>query len=360
MSSPYYEERIAALRAGMAQHGCDAFFSVDPKDNAYLTGFFGSTSALIVSEHVARLLCDFRYIEQAQEQAQGVEVVECTGSLDLRLAEHIAGLNIRQAAFEPDVLSVARFDALRGHCNATLTATPGLCRELRICKDPGEQAKIAAATALAEDAFEAALKHITPGVSEAAIAGQIDYEFRKRGAQGASFDTTVLFGAHSSLPHGKPGNRTLQDGDIVLVDWGCVLDGYCSDLTRTLVFGRIPGGWFEEIYEITRIAQETALRAAQPGAAAQDVDAAARMIIAAAGYGERFGHGLGHGVGLEVHEAPRLNTESRAILAPGMAVTVEPGIYLPGKGGVRIEDLIVITEAGCTVLPRLSKELRIL
>ena len=219
---------------------------------------------------------------------------------------------------------------------------------------------IAAATTLAEEALEATLKHLKSGVAERSIAALLEYEFKIRGAQGASFDTIVLFGERSSLPHGKPGDRTLAAGDIVLVDCGCVLDGYCSDLTRTFVFGRIPGDWFGEIYEITRRAQEQALQNVHSSAAAKDVDAGARTIITEAGYGEKFGHGTGHGVGLEVHEAPRLNAESSAVLETGMVVTVEPGIYMPGQGGVRIEDLLVVTDDGSRNFNRLSKELRIL
>jgi Xaa-Pro aminopeptidase len=231
---------------------------------------------------------------------------------------------------------------------------------LRLRKERGEIERIAAATALAEEALEATLEHFVAGVSECAMAGLLEYEFRKRGAQGASFDSIVLFGERSSLPHGRPGDRPLQKGDIVLVDCGCVLDGYCSDLTRTFVFGRIPDNWFSEIYEVTRVAQEEALQAARAGVCARVVDAAARTRIADAGYGDNFGHGTGHGVGLEVHEAPRLNAVSSAVLETGVVVTVEPGIYLPGLGGVRIEDLVVITDDGNSNFNRLPKELRIL
>ena len=360
MNSHQFGQRIALLQTRMEQRECDAYISVDSSDNAYLTGFFGSTSALLVTGTSTRLLCDFRYIEQATAQVSNAEVIECAGNLDVRLAEHIEQLQLKRIAFEPETISVARHETIIKNCSGELIADAGICRELRQRKEPGEVERIAASTALAEEALAAVLEHLKPEVSECALAGFLEYEFRKRGAQGASFDTIVLFGERSSLPHGKPGDRPLKKGDIVLVDCGCVLDGYCSDLTRTFVFGRIPGDWFSEIYETTRAAQEKALRAARAGVPTREVDAAARKTITEAGYGEKFGHGTGHGVGLEVHEAPRLNAESCAVLESDMVVTVEPGIYLPGQGGVRIEDLIVITEDGNSNFNRLPKELRIL
>ncbi len=360
MNDHHFDKRIAAIQSALSLHDCDAFISVDPTDNAYLTGFFGSASALLITQANALLLCDFRYAEQAAAQTRVATVMQCAGNLDLRLAEKLADAQARRSAFEPDAITVSRHDAIAKKCGSDLVPTPGICRTLRLCKEPGERERIAASAALAEDALETLLACLEPGIHESTAAGQLEFEFRKRGAQCAAFETIVLFGERSSLPHGKPGERALQTGDIVLIDCGCILDGYCSDLTRTFVFGRIPGEWFVEIYEITRIAQQSAVETTRAGVLASDVDAAARDTIAAAGYGERFGHGTGHGVGLEVHEAPRLNAESHTALKAGMAVTVEPGIYLPGRGGVRIEDLIVVTENGNDVLTRLPKELRIL
>ena len=183
---------------------------------------------------------------------------------------------------------------------------------------------------------------------------------KKRGATGPSFDTIVLFGANSSLPHGVPGDALLKQGDIVLIDMGARLNGYCSDLTRTYVFGSIPGEWFEEIYALNLHAQRSALKAVRPGVTGREVEAVAREIMREGGLGDRFGHGLGHGVGIEVHEEPRLNTRSDSVLKAGMVVTVEPGIYLPGQGGVRIEDLVLVTESGCEVLTKLPKDLQVI
>ena len=227
-------------------------------------------------------------------------------------------------------------------------------------KDASEIELLRCATDLAEGVLHDLLPELTEGILERELAAQFVYEFKRRGASGPSFDPMALFGSHSSLPHGMPGDRALKSGDIVLLDFGCVLNGYCSDLTRTFAFGRIPPGWFEEIYAVTLEAQLTALEAVKPGVPCSDVDAVARDIIRDAGYGDYFGHGLGHGVGLEVHESPRLNMQSQAVLEPGMAVTVEPGIYLPGKGGVRIEDLVIVTGDGCDILTRTPKDLKVL
>jgi Xaa-Pro aminopeptidase len=353
-------DRIGRLRARMAEAGCDAFFSLSPPSNAYLTGFFGSTSCVVVTQEAARFLCDFRYTEQARVQVSGCEVVEVTGSLETRAGEHLDALGASRVAFEPSTLTVQQFGQVADACRGTLLPQPGVLVGLRMVKDPTEVARIASASALAESVLREVLAMLRPGVREREVAAQIVYEFLRRGAEGPSFDPIVLFGERSSLPHGRPGARALAAGDVVLIDMGCLREGYCSDLTRTFVYGTMPGPWFEEIYALTLRAQRAAVEAIRPGLACRDADGVAREIIREAGYGDHFGHGLGHGVGLEIHEAPRLNMQSDAVLEPGMVVTVEPGIYLPGQGGVRIEDLLVVTEAGSEVLTRLPKELEIL
>lgn len=360
MQNHRYDQRLDNLRERLREHECDAFFSVDPSDNAYLTGFFGSTSAVLVTQETARLLCDFRYAEHAKSLISGADVAVCTGDLDLRLGEHLRDARTEQAAFDPGAISLSRFEKVKGAFGANLTPVENLCRKLREIKEPAEVDRIRAASQLAEASLEHVLKSLKAGMEERELAAALEYEFRKRGAQHPSFDTIALFGSRSSLPHGTPTDKPLESGDIVLIDCGCVLDGYCSDLTRTFVFGRIPGNWFADIYECVRQAQDDAVRAVRAGARARAVDSAARIPITDAGYGDRFGHGTGHGVGLEVHEEPRLNAVSEAVLEAGMVVTVEPGIYLPGQGGVRIEDLLAVTEDGCIVLTETSKELRIL
>ncbi|MCF6283901.1 MAG: Xaa-Pro peptidase family protein [Candidatus Hydrogenedentes bacterium] len=352
--------RLDALRSELETHDCDAFVSFSPPANEYLTGFRGSTSAVLVTPEAAVFLCDFRYTEQAGEQVEGFEVEEVQGTMETRAGEALARLGASRVAVEPGTLSLAQSLAFEEAFGTPVHPVKGVGVNARQVKSPEEQEKLRAASSLAEDALSALLPMLKEGITEAEFVAQLEFEFKKRGAQGASFDPIALFGSRSSLPHGMPGNKPLERGDIVLLDLGCILESYCSDLTRTFVFGTIPGTWFEEIYHVTLNAQLAALDAIRPGVPCREVDAVARDIISDAGYGKYFGHGLGHGVGLEIHEAPRLNQHSDTILESGMAVTVEPGIYLPGKGGVRIEDLVLVTDSGCEILTQLPKDLKVL
>ena len=354
------QERLEKFRAALVGAACDAYVSLSPPANEYLSGFRGSTSVTIVTQAEAILLCDFRYTEQAKAQVSTFEVREVTGSLETRAGDLLKALGIKRPGFDPGVMTVWQRDTIEEAYSGDLAPQVGLLSRLRMVKSPDEIAKIRAASNLAEGVLFDLLNELGEGVTEREIAARFEYEFKMAGATGPSFSPIVLFGSRSSLPHGVPSGRALQKGDIVLLDFGCILDSYCSDLTRTYVYGTIPGSWFEEIYAVTLKAQLAGLAAIRPGASCRDVDAAAREIIRAAGYGDYFGHGLGHGVGLEIHESPRLNVQSEAVLEPGMIVTCEPGIYLPGKGGVRIEDLIAVTDDGCDVLTRAPKELKVL
>ncbi|MBI2424472.1 MAG: aminopeptidase P family protein [Candidatus Hydrogenedentes bacterium] len=353
-------DRLARLQGRLRDAGLDVFISFSAPANEYLSGFRGSTSALAVTPSDAIFLCDFRYTEQAQGQVKGFEVREAAGTLEIRIAEVLNSLGVRQAAFDPTAITYHQHQMVRDTYSGALTPDTDLVAGLRLIKSDEEIAKLRAASLLAEDALAEVMSTLKAGLSEREFAAKLEYAFKVRGAQGPSFSPIVLFGARSSLPHGVPTAKPLEYGDIVLLDLGCILDSYCSDLTRTFVFGTIPGTWFESIYETALRAQMAALDAVAPGKACRDVDAIARNIIADAGYGDYFGHGLGHGVGLEVHEAPRLNMQSSAVLEPGMIVTIEPGIYLPGKGGVRIEDLVAVTETGYEVLTHIPKSLRVL
>jgi len=353
-------KRLSKLRQRLQAAQCDAFFSLSRYTNTFLTGFRGSTSAILVTAGEACFLCDFRYTEQARQQVSGFSVTEVSGELDKRAGEQLKTLGVQTAGFDPAELTVYQRDVVEKAFGGPTIPLNALAAGLRLVKDTEEIAAIRAASELAEGALARILEELRPGITEREGSARLDYEFKCRGAEGPAFETIVLFGPSSSLPHGRPGDKPLEPGDIVLVDCGCIRDGYCSDLTRTFVFGRIPGVWFEEIYQVTLAAQRAALDGVAAGMRGRDVDAIARTIIAEAGYGDHFGHGLGHGVGLEVHEAPRLNMESEVLLEPGMVVTVEPGIYLPGRGGVRIEDLAVVTENGCDALTRSSKELQVL
>ncbi len=352
--------RLHLLRLALAENGFDSFVSLSPAANQYLTGFEGSSSGVVVTSESALFLCDFRYIEQASEAVQAYEVREVPGMIEARLGECLRELDVSRPAFDPSVTTVLQASGVRQAFGGELYESRGLLSTLRQHKTEEEIRRIRAASELAEDAMLALRGELQEGISEREWAARLEYEFKRRGASDVSFSPIVLFGERSSLPHGKPSGRCLAKGDIVLIDCGCILDGYCSDLTRTYAYGRIPGPWFEDIYETVLTAQAVGLAELGAGISCAQADAAARQIIADAGYSQFFGHGLGHGVGIEVHEAPRLNKESVAVLEPGMVVTVEPGIYLPGQGGVRIEDLVVVTERGCDLLTRASKRLEVL
>lgn len=354
------QNRIDALRARLVESGCEGFISFAPATNQWLSGFRGSTSAVIVTQSDALFLNDFRYTEQAATQVKGFTLQEVPGNIQVRLGEKLAALGVASAAFEPGYMTVAELDYVKSAYSGQLQPVPDIVSPLRMVKSKEEIDTIRAAGQLAEGVLADLIEDLRPGITERELAAEFEYEFKARGASGASFDTIALFGARGSLPHGQPGDKPLEHGDIVLLDFGCRLDGYCSDLTRTFAFGRIPAVWFEEIYHLTLTAQRRALEAVGPGKPCREVDAVARDIITQGGHGKHFGHGLGHGVGIEIHEPPRLNPESTAVLAPGMVVTVEPGIYIPGQGGVRIEDLVVVTEDGCENLSKAPKELRIL
>ncbi|MDX9973941.1 MAG: Xaa-Pro peptidase family protein [FCB group bacterium] len=354
------QDRLEALRESLSEAGCDAFVSLAPPTNQYLAGFRGTTSGMIVTPGKALFLCDSRYTEQAGAQVKTCEVVELKGAFAAATGAKLAELRLKKVAFEPTYVTVDTLNALKKGFDGELVPVDGLVTGLRIRKSPEEVDLIRSASQLAERVLLDVIEELEPEVSERETAARIEYEFKRRGASGASFDTIGLFGAHSSLPHGEPGDQALSAGDIVLLDMGCRREGYCSDLTRTYAFGTIPGIWFEAIYNTVLEAQQRALEAVRPGISCKEVDAVARRIIGEAGYGEYFGHGLGHGVGIEIHEAPRLNPESETVLEAGMVITIEPGIYLPGQGGVRIEDLVVVTEGGCEILTSTPKNLRII
>jgi len=358
------EHAIQSLRNKMDALGCDACFSVAPPTNQYLSGlmtaFYEISSAIVVTSNEAHFLCDFRYTEQANEEVTGFTITEISGDQIIRGAEKLNDLGAKKVLFDPHGLTFAEYERWNNKLSGEPVPNATLADELRLVKSAEEIDTIREASELAEGVLIDILPQLTEGVIEKEIAALFEFEFKKRGASGCSFDTIALFGAKSSLPHGEPAQKKLSPGDIMLFDFGCRKNGYCSDMTRTYVYEKSPGDWFDEIYNVTLEAQLAALDAIKPGVIGQDIDGIARSIISDAGYGEFFGHGLGHGVGIEIHENPRLNKESKTILQPGMVVTNEPGIYLPGKGGVRIEDLVVVTEEGCDILTKETKELTVI
>lgn len=330
-----------------------------PENRYYLTGFTGSSGYVVVSAERAVLLTDFRYVDQAREQAPLYDVVQHGAPYLPTLAEVLQAGKVRRLAFEADHVSVTdRAKLGQALAGVELVPTSALVERLRMVKEPAEIARIEAAVACADRAFASLLASglLSPGTSEQAIAARLEYEMRLGGASRAAFETIVASGPRSALPHGRASGRTLEGGDLVTLDFGAVVDGYCSDITRTLVIGSATDEQ-RRVYDLVLQAQLAGVAAVRRGAGGKAVDAAARELIAAAGYGDYFGHGLGHGVGLAVHEGPRLALTSENVLEAGMVTSVEPGIYIPGWGGVRIEDLVVVTGEGCWILTRTPKEL---
>lgn len=328
------------MNLNLSEKGLDAMLVSKPENIRYLTGYTGDTGLLVLTGEERYLLTDFRYVEQARQTAKGCHVVTVSGSGMAEAQELCSG----QVGFEGDYLRWNQGEALKKAFPDAMNVS-GWIEEVRAIKTPDELEIIKKASALAQDAFWKTLEIIHPGMTEREVAAELEYQMKRLGADKTSFATITVAGKNTSLVHGEPGDNPLQSGDFLLMDFGCVYQGYCSDMTRTVGIGRISEKQ-QEIYQIVKRAQQTALERIQPGMGCADADALARDVIAKAGYGAQFGHSLGHGVGLEIHEQPNLSPKSKMILRPGMAVTVEPGIYLEGEFGVRIEDLIVITEDG--------------
>jgi len=322
-----------------------------PVNVLYLTGFDSSNAVLLVEADRVRLFTDFRYAERARE-LDGVEVEET----ERHIYSDLEGRLPRRIGFEADALTYANFELLQAVGGMELARRRGLVESLRAVKEPGELAAIRRATEVTNRTYERLAEERFSGRTEKELVWRMTELFHEEGADEPAFAIDIAAGPTAASPHAVPGDRVVEEGELVLVDAGAKVDGYCSDCTRTFAVGEISDS-LHEIYELTRLAQQAGLDAVRPGAIGRDVDAAARAVIANAGYGESFGHGLGHGIGLLVHEAPNLRPESTDILAAGNVVTVEPGIYLSGVGGLRIEDLVVVTEDGCDALTTFPKEL---
>ena len=334
----------------------DALLITDPVNLRYVTGFTGSNGIAVVGRDIRRFITDFRYVEQAAQEVEGFDRERAPQDFDGALKEGWPHGSLR-LGFEDQHVSVRRHARLREQLpeRIELVAAGGVVESLRAVKDPVEVERIAAAAALADEVYGVLRSDGIVGRTEREVAIALEDEMRRRGAQ-PGFDSIVASAERGALPHAQPADVPIAAGTLVTLDIGARLDGYCSDCTRTWATGELPDD-LAAIYELVRRAQQAALDAVRPGPLGREVDAVARDIIEAAGHGEHFGHGLGHGVGLEVHEAPRLARSAEAALAAGNVVTVEPGVYLPGRGGVRIEDLVVVTEGGRDVLSRTTKDL---
>jgi len=353
-------ERIRKLRDVLQKQGIEAILVGSAYNRRYLSGFTGSSGMVLVTAGQCWLLTDFRYRTQAPQQAPGFEIVEHGSSPLADVYKLLKQNGITQLAFEEEHVTYSQYTAWKGILqNIALQPVNGIVEGLRVIKDESELQVMQEAADLADRTFSHILQHLRPGVSEKEIALEMEMFMRKHGATSSSFDTIVASGERSALPHGVASDRIIGSNEFVKLDFGAYYNGYCSDLTRTVVVGQ-PTDKHKEIYNIVLEAQLHALAHIKPGMTGREADALARDVIAKYGYGDLFGHSTGHGLGMEIHESPRLSVQSDTILTPGMTVTVEPGIYVPGFGGVRIEDDIVITESGIKILTSSPKDLIVL
>ncbi len=339
----------------------EALLVVSHENRRYLTSFPSSDGYLLITKSEAILFVDSRYIEAAQNSAQGCDEIVLLKSLSEQLPGYVEKLGVKTVFTEAERLSVAEFEKIRKMltCECIAEKADGMINALRRTKTEDEKNKILAAQSIAEKAFDHILGFIKEGVTEREVALTLDFFMLKNGAECVSFETIAVSGKNSSMPHGVPGDKKIEKGDFITLDYGAVVDGYHSDMTRTVAVGEISSKQ-AEVYETVLAAQKKSLESLCAGVSCNDADAAARNIISDAGYGEFFGHGTGHGVGIEIHEEPRVSPKSNSILQIGDIVTVEPGIYLPSEFGVRIEDMAFITENGIENLTKSPKNLIIL
>ncbi|MCL2030807.1 MAG: Xaa-Pro peptidase family protein [Oscillospiraceae bacterium] len=352
--------RLQAIQNAVRDEGLDALLLTSPVARQYAAGFRSSAGAAVVTPEACLFLTDFRYIEAARERVRGMEVRMTTHERPLRkqAAEWLYDRGAIEIGFEADTLTAEELELWQKEPGFRFRPAHKLARDLRMRKDEGEIRAIEAAQRVAERALSEVLETVLrPGLTERQVCAELVYRLHLYGADGPSFPPIVVSGPNSALPHGEPGGRVLERGDCVTVDFGAALGGYGSDMTRTVFLGRADDEQ-KRVYGVVLQAQEAGIAAIRAGRTGAEIDEAARAVIRGAGYGDYFGHGFGHGVGIEIHEGPRLSVSGEDPIPAGAVVTAEPGIYLPGKFGVRIEDMLAVTEDGCRNLTRAPKELR--
>ncbi|MCG0277602.1 MAG: aminopeptidase P family protein [Thermanaeromonas sp.] len=357
-------KRIGRLWSYLEEKGCLieenlGFLVSDPANRLYLSGFTGESGYLLLTPQKNWLLTDGRFTEQAREEAPGFEVVDLGRKPFEKMGEVVARAGLRELYFEEEALTVSAYRRLEEAVKnwpqkPVLKPASAVVEKLRAVKEPEELGYIQQAVVIAEAAWEHILEYLKPGVKEKDVALELEYFMRKRGATAASFPVIVASGPRSALPHGRAEDRKLKPGDLVVLDFGAVYHGYCSDLTRTVAVAPATDEQ-RKIYKAVLKAQEEALQALRAGLPGREIDALARRYLEEAGLGDYFSHSLGHGVGLSVHEKPTLSWREEDPLPARAVVTVEPGVYIPGWGGVRIEDMAVVEEGGCRLLTKISK-----
>lgn len=351
---------IEQIAAALPAYGLDAMLIVSAPGERYAVGFEGEGTVL-VTRTGCHYFTDSRYIEAAQNTIQNAHV-ECVrpgrGHLDLT-AQVMEAEGLHAVGYESDRVSVDRLERWQEKLPCTLISAPDLVNKLRAAKDGDELALMRQSQAITDRAFANLLNFIRPGITEREVAARLVYELMSLGGSKPSFDPIVAAGPSGSMPHAVPGDRVIENGMFVTLDFGCIYEGYCSDMTRTIAVGT-PTDEMAQVYQVVLDAQLAGLAAARAGVAGYEVDAAARDLIEQAGYGDYFGHSLGHSLGLEIHESPNFSPNEATILPVGAVVSCEPGIYLPGHFGVRIEDVVILSENGCENLTTSPKELLIL
>ncbi len=351
---------LRSLGDRLREQGVDALVVSALPNIRYLTGFKGSSGLLLVLPNKANFYTDGRYTLQAAEEVRGAKVITARGPLVRSLIASVKRLRLDKLGFEPRRVTFDFYEALRqGLPEVRLKPLPDAVEKLRAIKTPDEVAILRRSVALNSAVFEACLNRLRPGRTERDVADEIEAEMRRRGGEKPAFETIVAAGVHSALPHAQPTLNPLKKNEFILIDQGVILDGYSSDMTRTVALGGL-GRKARSMYAAVLEAQEAAISAVRPGMQAAEVDRQARMVLRKHGLEEHFVHSTGHGVGLEIHEPPRLGRREAARLEAGMVITIEPGVYVPNFGGVRIEDMVLVTETGHEVLTPTSKELRVL
>ena len=356
----YLKKRLETIRNKLRENEIDGILITKRENYMYLSGFTGSSAHLIITQDSAELITDFRYIEQASKQALFFNIKKYKGNVATEINNTLKRNHVGKLGFESLDINYNKYLDYSEKLEVNeLVPLKNIVESMRMIKDSEELKFIKTAVKIADEAFTNVLPFIKPGILEIDIAAEIEYFMKKQGAQGPSFETIVASGARASMPHGVASEKEVKAGDVVTMDYGAIYGGYCSDITRTVFLGK-PDGQMTKIYGIVLRAHKEALKGACTGLKGREIDSIAREIISSAGYGKNFGHGLGHGVGLEIHEEPRFAPSDETTMENGMVVTVEPGIYIEGYGGIRIEDMIVIRDDQPEVLTQASKELIVL
>ncbi len=353
--------RLQGIRTLISAEGIDSLLVSEQENRRYLSGFRGSSGWLFISQKQALLTTDFRYTEQARQESQGFEIMQTNGETAIWFTKLIQTHGWHKLGFEAQYIPFATYQQLSKiieaeHLDLELIPCYRMVEKLRCIKDATELNIITKAVQLTDAAFTKFLSTIRPGITEKEIAWEVEGFLRKNGAEATAFDIIVATGPNTALPHAIPGERRLQQGEPILIDMGAKIDGYCSDFTRTVCIGKADKT-LQEIYSIVLEAQQAAIEGIKSGMNGAEADTLARNIIEAAGYGNNFGHGLGHGIGLAIHEAPFLSRLSSDILSDSMVFSIEPGIYIQGYGGVRIEDTVRLENGSVKILTKSAKSL---